>query len=447
METVSDFDLTEEQLRGIDAFVKWFQNGSKHGFGRRPKFRIAGPAGSGKSTIAYWALKAVGLDPLSPHVAKVAYTGKASMVMRQKGLVGSQTIHSAIYIPVDDVGEQVKEMRSRLLRLRGSLGSAPPEKRAEVAAEIDHVSANIKLLQDRSGDDMQWVLNPNGAIAGCKLVLCDEASMVGGRIQDDLESYDVPVLYLGDGFQLPPILDGNEESVFFDKNGILQPVDFTLTQIHRQAEGSPIIRYSRALRENRVDELNFFGKQEGDGKLIRVPRSRLSIEHLARAEQIIVGKNDTRHRVNADVREFLGRESPYPMVGDKLILLKNNKEFNVVNGMMGVCTSDYYNYSEKAGSIKVDVQLEDGRELDLSVLVPYFQFPGDQDKLYDVPGWSRKKNLHADYGFSCTAHKAQGSQYNSGIMLEEPIGKTDELRRRWLYTAVTRFANSVIMAG
>ena len=446
METVSDFDLTEEQLRGIDAFVKWFQNGSKHGFGRRPKFRIAGPAGSGKSTIAYWALKAVGLDPLSPHVAKVAYTGKASMVMRQKGLVGSQTIHSAIYIPVDDVGEQVKEMRSRLLRLRGSLGSVPPEKRAEVAAEIDHVSANIKLLQDRSGDDMQWVLNPNGAIAGCKLVLCDEASMVGGRIQDDLESYDVPVLYLGDGFQLPPILDGNEESVFFDKNGILQPVDFTLTQIHRQAEGSPIIRYSRALRENRVDELNFFGKQEGDGKLIRVPRSRLSIEHLARAEQIIVGKNDTRHRVNADVREFLGRESPYPMVGDKLILLKNNKEFNVVNGMMGVCTSDYYNYSEKAGSIKVDVQLEDGRELDLSVLVPYFQFPGDQDKLYDVPGWSRKKNLHADYSNAITCHKSQGSQYRSGILLNEPLGKTDELRRRWQYTGLTRFAQDAIIA-
>jgi hypothetical protein len=49
---------------------------------------------------------------------------------------------------------------------------------------------------------MQWVLNPNGAIAGCKLVLCDEASMVGGKIQEDLESYDVPILYLGDGFQL-----------------------------------------------------------------------------------------------------------------------------------------------------------------------------------------------------------------------------------------------------
>jgi ATP-dependent exoDNAse (exonuclease V) alpha subunit len=159
------------------------------------------------------------------------------------------------------------------------------------------------------------------------------------------------------------------------------------------------------------------------------------------------GRNDTRHRANADVREFLGRESPYPMVGDKLMFLKNNKEFNVVNGMTGVCTSDYYAYSEKAGSIKVDVQLEDGREMDLPVLVPYFQFPGDKEAIFETPGWSRKKNLHADYGFVCTCHKAQGSQFVSGIVLEEPLGKTDELRRRWLYTAVTRFANSVIMAG
>ena len=85
---------------------------------------------------------------------------------------------------------------------------------------------------------MQWVLNPNGALAGCSLVLCDEASMVGGKIQEDLESYDVPILYLGDSFQLPPILEGNAESVFFNADGSAKTADFTLTQIHRQAEGS-----------------------------------------------------------------------------------------------------------------------------------------------------------------------------------------------------------------
>lgn len=448
---MSDIDLTEEQHRAIDAFVKWYRehsDESKWREGPAPTWKLAGPAGSGKSTIALHALEAVGLNPLSSAVAKVAYTGKAAMVMRQKGLEGSQTIHSAIYIPVDDVGDQVREMRNRLVVLRGSLPTVKPEEREAVTKEIEELSAQIKTLQERTSDEMQWVLNPNGSVAGAQLVLCDEASMVGGKIQRDLESYGVPILYLGDLFQLPPVSDSNdEESVFFDKSGRAKEVDYQLTQIHRQAEGSPIIRYSRALRENRVDEIRFFGKQEGQGRLIRVQRSRLTIEHLARAEQIIVGKNATRCTVNGDIREFLGRQTPYPEVGDRLIFLKNNRDYNVVNGMMAKCTSDHYGYEEKPSAFKVEVELEDGREMVAPLLVPYFQFPGDTEKLYEIPGWSRKKHLHADYSWAITCHKSQGSQYRSGIILDEPLGKTEELRRRWQYTAVTRFAQDVIIAA
>ena len=448
--TISDVDLTDEQLRAIDAFAKWYQHGIKHGFGERPTWKLSGPAGSGKSTIAMYALEAAGLNPWGGEVAKVAYTGKAAMVMQQKGLAGSRTIHSSIYIPSDDVDEQIREMRSRLLKLRGTIGSVPAEDRERVLAEIEQVAADIKLLQERSDDSTQWILNPNGAVANSKLVLCDEGSMVGGKVQNDLESYNVPVFYLGDGFQLQPIYDDdNTTSVFFDKNGKNLPVDFELTQIHRQAEGSPIIRYSRALRENRRDEINFIGKMVGDdGSLfIRVPRSKITPEHLARAEQIIVGKNDTRHAINEQVRQLLGRESPYPEEGDRLIFLKNNKEESIVNGMMGVALGGYYDYSEKGQTIKVETRLEDGREIIAKVLVPYFQAPGDREAIYEAPLWSRKAHLHADYSYAITTHKSQGSQYNSGIGLEEPIARTEEDRRRWLYTMYTRFAKRVIGAA
>lgn len=254
--------------------------------------------------------------------------------------------------------------------------SVPLEERKVVNDEADVLAAEIKLLQERTGDEAQWILNPNGAVAGASLVLCDEASMVGGQIQMDMESYDVPILYLGDGFQLPVISDDDDvSSVFYGKDGKLLPVEYELTQIHRQAEDSPIIRYSRALRENRVDEINFYGKMDGDGILIRTPRNRLSIDHLAKTGQIIVGKNDTRHKINADIRAHLGRESVYPEPGDKLIFLKNNKDMNIVNGMMGVATSDYYGFSEKSHTFKVDVDLEDGRSICAPLLVPYFQFP------------------------------------------------------------------------
>ena len=446
---VSDADLTEEQLRAIDAFAKWYQNGIKNGFGERPTFKLSGPAGSGKSTIAMYALQAVGLDPWGSEVCKVAYTGKAAMVMQQKGLAGSGTIHSRIYIPVDDVSEELREMRGRLMRLRGSLGTVAVEERPRVLAEVEQLTNDIRTLQERSEDGMQWVLNPNGAPASSKLVLCDEASMVGGRAQIDLESYNTPILYLGDSFQLQPILEeGEKTSVFFDENGRNLPVDFELTQIHRQAEGSPIIRYSRALRENRRDELAFMGKMVGeDGStLIRVARNRITPEHLAAAEQVIVGKNDTRHAINEQVRAVLGRQSAYPETGDRLIFLKNNKEENIVNGMMGVCLGDYFGYSEKAQTIKVETELEDGRQILAKVLVPYFQDPGNREAIFEAPSWSRKASLHADYAYAITTHKSQGSQYDSGIGLEEPVARTEEDRRRWLYTMYTRFAKRVIGA-
>lgn len=182
------------------------------------------------------------------------------------------------------------------------------------------------------------------------------------------------------------------------------------------------------------------------GVLIRVPRSKITPEHLARAEQIIVGKNDTRHQINEQVRHLLGHESPYPEEGDRLIFLKNNKDESIVNGMMGVALGDYYGYSEKSQTIKVETELEDGRQIIASVLVPYFQDPGNREAIYDAPGWSRKANLHADYAYGITCHKSQGSSYRSGILLEEPIARTEEDRRRWLYTAYTRFARSVIGA-
>ena len=442
--TKPSLELTDEQNAAITHFVEWYREGRRTSFRNRPVFKLSGPAGAGKSTIAEYALRAVGLD--YSDVINVAYTGKATMVMKSKGLRNARTIHSAIYIPTDDVGEQLKEMRSRLLKLRGTLGSLGPEERTAAEQEIEKLVTDSKALQASSDDGVQWVVNPGSVVAGAPLVVCDEASMVGGQIQRDLESFGTPILYLGDQAQLEPI-DDSCDSVFFDRSGQPLPVDFALTQIHRQAEGSPIIRYSRAIRENSRSEIDFFGKLDGDGALIRLPRSRISMDHFAKAEQVLCGRNDTRHHFNRLIREHLGRSSPYPEPGDKLVFLKNSKDHDIVNGMMAIVTSEYRNYNDRSKTFEVDVDLEDGRAMTVSLLVGYFQDPGNQDILYEAPGWSRKKNLHADYGYCLSCHKSQGSQWHSGIIIEEPLGRTDEKRRRWRYTAVTRFAKNVIIVA
>ena len=47
--------------------------------------------------------------------------------------------------------------------------------------------------------------------------------------------------------------------------------------------------------------------------------------------------------------------------------------------------------------------------------------------------------LTMDYGYALTVHKAQGSQWKNIILYDDGFGKRDpNVRRRWLYTAITR---------
>ncbi len=64
------------------------------------------------------------------------------------------------------------------------------------------------------------------------LVVIDECSMVDADLGNDLLSFGVPVLVLGDPAQLPPLRGGG----FFTE---AEP-DVMLTEVHRQAEGDPM---------------------------------------------------------------------------------------------------------------------------------------------------------------------------------------------------------------
>jgi exodeoxyribonuclease-5 len=440
-------ELTEEQKRGIQKFADWFRKGEAEGFSSL-RFVISGPAGSGKSTLAEYALAEIGIDPASTSVAKVAYTGKAAMVMKQKGLADATTIHSAIYIPVEDVDQALSALKTELLQMRAEhIQEKDPENKAILKGAVLELEDEIKtIMNGQKKDEVYFIIDPKSILRECRLVLCDEASMVGGRIQIDLESFGVPILYLGDNFQLPPI-DLRGGSVFFHENGEIVEPDFALTQIHRQAEGSAIIRYSRAIREN--DPSQFFtGRDNSDdgGALMRIPMDRIMAEHMVRAKQVICGKNKTRHALNKAIREEMQRASHWPGEGDKLICLRNSKEAALVNGMTANAIRGMYDFDGRNNCFKIDIETEGGKKkIGIRVMTTYFSDPGDEEALKLVPWWMQKELAHFDYGYCITAHKSQGSQYTNGIVIEQPLGRSDIMRRRWKYTAVTRFSKSAVI--
>ena len=84
--------------------------------------------------------------------------------------------------------------------------------------------------------------------AGYEVVIVDEVSMASKDLIDQLFKHDVYVLALGDPFQLPPI---NPE----DDNHLLDKPHVFLSEIHRQAQESEIIRVSMDIRAGRPLEL------------------------------------------------------------------------------------------------------------------------------------------------------------------------------------------------
>ncbi len=80
-----------QQDEALSAVARWLKE--KPGRGATPQvFRLFGYAGTGKTTLARHIAEGV-----SGKVSYAAFTGKAALVMRNKGCEGAGTIHSLIY--------------------------------------------------------------------------------------------------------------------------------------------------------------------------------------------------------------------------------------------------------------------------------------------------------------------------------------------------------------
>lgn len=336
------------------------------------EFTLGGYAGTGKTTLIRELINT--LYEKDQPTLLAAFTGKAVNVLQRKGLTQAQTLHSLMYNTwVDEDGGY-------------------------------HFDKKQKLDSD------------------AQLVIVDEASMVSTELYKDLLSFGVKLLFVGDPGQLEPV--GSSPN-------LMRSPTITLTTIHRQAENSPIITFASDVRSG-----GKLGPISVKGLDVRMKSGGFPIKQAMECSQVICAKNATKQKINGLFRSHLRAPQHSIQFGDKIMILRNNTNFGVFNGMILFIDS----IEDKGTYWMVSARDEIQREFHkLPIWKEPFGNPTIDTKTIPPSIYLNKRNcllVHADFAYAITCHKSQGSEWESVMVWDESSTFWD--MKRWRYTAITR---------
>lgn len=389
--------FSKDQSNCMDMFVDKLKNNFKG----VETLGFSGRAGSGKSVMLAKMVEMC--DMLKINYCVATFTGKASQILRDKGVKSAQTIHSLMYKPITD---------------------------------------------DKTGRITGW---KKSVFLPFSIIFLDEYSMISKNIVLDLMKYKIPIVFLGDKKQLPPISEPC--SILEDR------IDYELHEVLRQAEGNPIIKNANDVRDGKPLRVGIKEKTE-QGLFITLDKmkDRDLIQSIKlKATQIICGKNKTRHDLNSEYREMTGKKGLYE-IGEKLVILKNNKSTGVFNGqIIEILEILDEPYKDWVGFTRQLVRTSDGDfEICLDTLIDYdFNF---QEPLALKKAWTNVnyvEPLFVNMAYCLTTHKLQGSQSETTLIfasdllfmkyMNKDINVGQEMYQRSIYTAVTRSTKNCIV--
>lgn len=382
--TAPAIEFTGAQQKAIDLSSTRLNKGV-------PLTTLFGPAGTGKTTIA----KAISerVSEREDDVAFCAPTGKAALVLQRKGVTHAQTVHSLIYRPVGASEKQLEDLSQALAHEKNPVRAEKIRERIQELLEI-LASPSFHLRDELDGD--------------VKAIILDESSMVSGQMLEDLMSFGIPVLALGDPAQLPPV---NATSPLAEEG--FHPT-IMLTQPHRFADLSPVHHFATAVRERGPSGVDHWRSGSGLNSVPSFELPDAAIEKLMGFDQIICGLNATRQRLNFRIRQAMGLAPDDLDDADKLVCLRNQPRLGLVNG-------------------------EQYTPQDLEEL----RIP--EAKIMQIEGFCAEgvRPLFT-WAYAITCHKAQGSEWPRIVVFDESAVFRNDAGR-WLYTAITRAADSVVV--
>lgn len=376
----------------------------------QPVFYLAGYAGTGKTTLAQHFAQGV-----KGTVLYGAYTGKAALVMRSKGCAGATTLHRMIYVPKEKCRLHLIELQNEILDYENKEEELTAEEQKALRKLHNAASVERENLKKPS-----FALNPDSVVPDASLVIIDEASFINGVMGEDLLSFGTPLLVLGDPAQLPPI----KGTGYFTSG---KP-DVMLTEIYRQGKNSPIIDLATTVRTGgRLAQGRY-----GDCEIL--PKKAIKVEDALKFDQVLVGRHVTRKKLIRQIRAALGRTSPLPEEGDRLVCLRNNHLLGLLNGSLWTVTG-----IEGGDGDRIFMGLIDDTGYELGVEAHTHYFEGREEELQ---GWEIREAECFDFGNVLTVHKAQGSQWPRVLIIDESF-VFNSSAAKWLYTGITRAAEAV----
>ena len=335
----------------------------------------------------------------------MAFTGKAATVLQQKGCPNATTAHKLLY--------------QAYPRPDGTFCFLPKD-------SIDY-----------------------------RVVVVDEISMLPKQMWRLLLSHGVYVLACGDPEQLPPI---DKEA----DNHVLDEPHVFLDEIMRQAQDSEIIRLSMWIREGKP-----LAQYQGTNEQVQLfTREELVDGMYDWADQILCATNAQRNEINNFVRQRKGYGIE-PCIGDKIISLHNHWDYSSITGTWALTngsigTIEYYEKNKiyipsyistsPITYMITDIKLED-EDIFADTPIDYKMLKLGEPTLTSKQSYQLKRNKKIEakppyefaYAYAITTHKAQGSEWDKILIFEERFPFSEEEHRRWLYTAITRARDKVVI--